>query len=409
MEVLIFVSKSMAILSIFYIVYFLFLRKETIFNAKRYFFLTGILASIILPFVEFTKHIYIEQPSFLSPDQSLLFQDSIQTISVEMPFDWWLVIYTVYGLGLIFFIIRFVIQLISLKKMINKYPSAKQDKYLLVKMREKISPFSFFNYIIFNPEQHKQEELDMILQHEKVHASQWHSVDLILVNLVQAMHWVNPLVWLYKKSLEENLEFIADNETVITLESKKQYQLALLKNLSTLGVPMITSPFYQSTIKKRIIMLNKSTTKKRNVWKLSFVLPFLCIFLWSFNTIEETHYIPFENSIGKTMENFMILPTSTDQELDLIESYFDGIDEPAKIKISNRGRDKNGFINSFEFKTKFKNQDQFYRRFSVNGDPEFIYKGHHIEYSEETINVSEIGPNATNFSITKDELKFINF
>lgn len=409
MGAFIFVLKSVTVLSIFYIVYFLFFRNETIFKAKRYFFLTGIVASIILPFIEFTKHIYIEQPSFPNPGQSLSIPDSMQAISLEMPFDWWLVIYAVYGIGFILFFIRFVIQLISLQKMLNKYPLVKIDKYLFVKVREKISPFSFFNYIIFNPEQHEQDELDMILQHEKVHASQWHSIDLILANLMQVIQWFNPFVWLYKKSLEENLEFIADNETVATLNSKKQYQLTLLKNLSTLGVPTISSPFYQSTIKKRIIMLNKNASKKRNVWKLSLVLPFLCIFLWSFNIVEETHYKTLESSIAITKENFTILPTSTDQELDLIESYFVGNEVPVRIKISNRRRDSDGLINAFEFETKFKNQDRFYRRFSLNGDSKFKYKGHHIQYNEGKINISEVGPNATNFAITKDQLTFIDF
>ena len=90
--------------------------------------------------------------------------------------------------------------------------------------------------------------------------------------------------------MEENLEYIADSATVQQIESVKQYQLALVKASSTSPIPALTNNFYQSFIKKRIVMLNKSTSKKINAWKLILVLPLLAVFLWSFNINEVVTY-----------------------------------------------------------------------------------------------------------------------
>ena len=132
--------------------------------------------------------------------------------------------------------------------------------------------------------------LSMILKHEQIHGSQWHSTDIIAANLLLILQWVNPLAWFYKKGIEENLEFIADSATVQQVPSVKQYQLALVKASSTLPIPALTTNFYQSFIKKRILMLNKSTSNKINVWKLSIILPLLALFLWSFNVNEVVSY-----------------------------------------------------------------------------------------------------------------------
>ena len=369
--------------------------------------MVGIVACLVLPFVEFTKTIYSEQPSFQAFGEELALHNTKQISPIEAPFDWWLVAYVVYGIGLIIFIVRFVLQLLSLRNVLKKHPASKQGKYLFIETTEEIPPFSFFKYIVFNPEQHLKEELAMILEHEKVHVSQWHSIDLIAANLVQAIQWINPIAWLYKMNLEENLEFIADQVTVAQVASKKQYQLTLVKNSSLLRTPALTSQFYQSFIKKRIVMLNKSTSSKRNMWKLCFVLPLLCIFLLGFSVKEEIHYLSSESSTGKVMESFTILPTTTDQELDLMEAYFEGDHVNARVRISNRRRDENGLINSFHFKTKFKGQSRFYSRFSIGGNAKVVFKGHTVRYNEGIITISEIGPKATKFTITKEMLKVV--
>ena len=293
MELGIYLLKSVTVLSIFYVVYYLFLRKDTLFTAKRHYLLGGILASLFLPFLEFTRTIYKEATVVEMIPFSEVIPSSAQIIDqTQDPFiiNWWQLALIVYVIGILVMGVRLLIQIYALLNLIRTYPSEKINGFNFIKTDKNISPFSFFKYIVYNPSMHTQEELQMILKHEQVHVSQWHSIDIIVANVVRILQWVNPFSWYYKKSLEENLEFIADNETALLVPSKKQYQLTLVKASSPMYAPALTTQFYQSFIKKRIIMLNKNTSKRRNIWKLSIVLPVLAVFLWSFNVKEVVEY-----------------------------------------------------------------------------------------------------------------------
>ncbi|MEZ4859332.1 MAG: M56 family metallopeptidase [Flavobacteriaceae bacterium] len=291
MELLTYIIKSAGVLLLFYTVYFFLLQKDTLFHAKRQFLLFGLVAAIILPFIELTKTIIIEIPEITNALNSEISSKSyvpqlVETFSMTL----WDVVLGVYGFGVLVMAYRFAKELSSLIRIFISGNPEKIEGVLHIKTSQKQAPFSFFNYIVYNPSLHSDEELQMIIKHEKVHASQWHSADILLANLLLIFQWINPIAWLFKNSIEENLEFIADNKTVQQIASKKAYQLALVKASSTYTVPALTNNFYQSFIKKRIIMLNKSNSRKVNVLKIGIILPLLALFLWSFNVTEVITY-----------------------------------------------------------------------------------------------------------------------
>ncbi|WP_298318371.1 M56 family metallopeptidase [uncultured Aquimarina sp.] len=285
---LIYLLKSSVILSLFYLVYFFLLRKDTFFKVNRHFLLTGILSSLLLPFLEFTTIELIEQPIFQTIEYSSSHSDIIE--NQPEPIHWLLIVFNIYITFVLILLGRFVLQLISLLKIFKRSQNRKNEGFSFLKTTEDIAPFSFFKYIIFNPILHDVKELEMILKHEKIHAKQYHTVDILISNIFAIFQWINPFIWLYKKSLQQNLEFIADQEATRDLTSKKEYQLTLVK-VSSSNYSSITNNFYQSLIKKRIVMLNKKKSNQQNLWKATIILPLLCLFLWSFNTKTEIHYI----------------------------------------------------------------------------------------------------------------------
>jgi hypothetical protein len=329
MELLIYLGKAATILSIFYLVYIAFLRKDTLFSANRHYLLSGILAAITFPFIEITKTITLEIPA----SNEIVYNEYLPLeqlpIQEAVSINWWQVAFFIYLLGVCIMLLRFLKQLLSLGLLLYKYPSVKKDGYRYIITSENTPPFSFFRNIVYNPELHTQQELEMILKHEEVHASQWHSIDIIATNLLLILQWINPLAWLYKKGVEENLEYIADSATVQQIESVKQYQLALVKASSTSPIPALTNNFYQSFIKKRIVMLNKSTSKKINAWKLMLVLPLLAVFLWSFNINEVVTYAESNSSVPD-----IISPYST----------ADGIEMTSENKILNTSEEISGNV-----------------------------------------------------------------
>ncbi len=288
--ILIYLLKSAGVLAIFFFSYQLFLKKETFFRTNRHYLLGGILGSLLLPLVIFTNYVYVE-PVVESFNPNWLFSDIPITYNVveeDEPFNWLQFTTYVYLIGVLILGIRFAIQLTSLFKLFKNNTIRKEDGFNFVEINSNMSPFSFFNYIVYNPKNYKRSDLDTIINHEKAHSNQFHSLDILLSQLFVTFQWFNPLAWFYKKSIHQNLEFMADQFAISKVNSAKNYQRTLLKASLKPQYASITNNFYNSLIKKRIIMLNQSKSNIKNAWKYFVILPALTLFLMSFNveTIE---------------------------------------------------------------------------------------------------------------------------
>jgi bla regulator protein BlaR1 len=272
--------KTSAVIAIFYLSYKLFLERDTFFESNRWFLLLGLVTAFILPFMVIP--IYVESTSIdLS---NYVFNTQVDSQNAVKPFDVMTYLPVVYGLGVAFFSIRFIIQFISLAFVIIKNKSEIKGKFQYIKTTHNVSPFSFFNWIVYNPIQFSETELDQIITHEKVHVTDRHSFDILLTQISCIVLWFNPFIWFYNKDLKQNLEFIADQETANKTECKKSYQYTLLKTSVPIHQMALSNNFYNSLIKKRIVMLHKSKSKKINQIKYALVIPLLALFLMSFNT-----------------------------------------------------------------------------------------------------------------------------
>ena len=391
METLIIIAKSAAILSLFYLSYRIVLQRDTFFEANRHYLIGGIIASLTLPFLQFTHTSFIDMPVYEAISVPTNFSPMVSEMSLVAPsfvIDWWMVVLVTYLVGVGVMLLRFAIQLISLNRLIQKHPKSKHGRYTFIEVYDDIAPFSFFQTIVYNPNVHTAAELEMILDHEKVHAMQWHTIDVLLTQITLAIQWANPLAWLYKESLEQNLEFIADSEAARTAASSTAYQRTLVKVSSTALRPALTNNFYQSLIKKRIVMLNKEASRRRNLWKLGLVLPILALFMYSFHVKEVIEYreVPTPskdtkdsafakadvaaantNATTKTIaENtrFEISENTTQEELERIETYFATQFVNTQVKFA-KVKHHDGQLTSFEFKTKMANEKRFMTRFSI--------------------------------------------
>ncbi|WP_347922473.1 M56 family metallopeptidase [Pontimicrobium sp. SW4] len=287
--------KVSAILVLFYVCYKLFLNRETFFESIRSFLLFGLVTAFIIPLITIPKYIVIEPIIYKSAidfantiPQPAIIDNSINTTNILV---------FVYIIGVLFFLFKFLFQFGSLIALLLKSTKQRVASYIYVITKNIISPFSFFNWIVFNPNQFSETELEHIITHEKIHAKQLHSIDILLVELTSIILWFNPLVWLYKKDLRQNLEFIADKNAQATTNCKKSYQHLLLKTSVPNYQMALTNNFYNSLIKKRIVMLHKNRSKKKNQLKFLLILPALALFLMSFNTKEI--YIEAESNNGE--------------------------------------------------------------------------------------------------------------
>lgn len=271
--------KSTAILSLFYLFYKIFMQNETFFKSIRVYFLIGFISAIAIPFIIITKYIEVEPINISNVN-------FVNTTSVlpSQNFDWMQVVFITYLIGVVFFTLRFLVQLTSLMWFIYSHSKIKNGKYYIIKTNKNTAPFSFFNYIIYNPNQFKDLELKQIITHEKTHVNQLHSLDTILSQLILIIHWFNPFVWLYNKEIQKNLEFIADDFVQNISYEKKKYQHLLLKTISPNYQMALTNNFYNSLIKKRINMLQKNRSNSAMHFKFILIIPILITFVFTFNT-----------------------------------------------------------------------------------------------------------------------------
>lgn len=273
--------KSSGLVIILVVFYLVFLKNETFFSSIRIYFLTGLLFSILIPLIEIP--VYIERATKnLSTLNFNVFDN--ETIQVNNSFDWFQLIISIYFIGMLIFSLKFMFQLISLKIFILNHQKIKQNNFIYIETKKNISPFSFFNSIIYNKENFSSEELAQIINHEKVHVKQWHSFDTLLVHLLVILLWFNPFTWHLKKLIEQNLEFIADKYALEKSMNKRLYKLTLLKVVSTNFNISITNNFYNSLLKKRILMLQKNPSNNKKQWKYIVLIPILIAFISTFNT-----------------------------------------------------------------------------------------------------------------------------
>ena len=221
--------KACAVLSLFYVVYVMFLRKETFFKAIRWYFIFGILATTFLPFINFISYVDI-------PYQPL--ENIIPTTNIANTQDaqihhnninWKQVLWVVYFLGIMVFCIKFIIELLSLRNHIQKGRLTKNGHYNFVEVTENDEPFSFFNWIVYNPKMYSDTEMNQILIHEKTHVDGGHSYDLILSKITTIIFWFFPLTRWYTKAIKQNLEYISDQQSCAKVHCRKSYQTLLLK------------------------------------------------------------------------------------------------------------------------------------------------------------------------------------
>jgi len=308
--------KASAVLALFYICFYLILKRETFFHHNRWFLIIGIILALVFPLIVIP--VEIAEP-VVTPEINLSINKSVINVQnvqpVFEPFQWTSLIPILYGLGLLVFTTQFVFQVGSLIRLLIKNPKSKDGIFTYVIVNSKISPFSFFKWIVYNPKAFNKDELKLMLTHEKVHAKQLHSMDIILAQLACVIFWFNPLIWLYRKEIRQNLEYIADFKTQKKSSCKKEYQHLLLKTSIANHNITLSNNFYNSLIKERIVMLKKSRSDRKKQYKYLLILPLLAGLLMSMNT--EKVYVEATTKIENNNPIEFVVPKNTTDALNL--------------------------------------------------------------------------------------------
>lgn len=268
--------KSALCVTVFFGVYWCFLKNQTFFRFNRYFLIAGLICAVFLPFYTYTYEVRFDVAGI--PDVGSL---AVPVVSQEGFFAYYVLIG--YTLVACFLLARHVLGLIKIKKVIAKagYRSIKECR--LVNTSEFKSSFSVFNYIFFDTSEELSDmEKKMILRHELAHVKQRHWADLLLAQLFCTLQWFNPLAWLYLKAIRQNHEFLADEAVLQQGNSVAGYRAVLVNHYVGTRVFAISSSFYHYP-QQRIKMLARPSSGWFNKMAVVIVLPAMAIFLWAFS------------------------------------------------------------------------------------------------------------------------------
>lgn len=368
-NLLIYFLKANGLIILFYLMYVLFLRKETFFVSNRWYLISGLILSLILPLITFTKIIWVEPtpiPDFYEEIIPLT-NNVIEVPIQENPLDWSFIATTAYLVISMLIVMKITLELASFFNKIRKHQKQKETDFTLIHSDTTENPFSFFHYIVINPNRFSKEEFQHILTHESIHVKQKHSIDVLLGKLFCAFFWANPIIWFYRKAMLQNLEFIADSETFQQIENKYEYQRTLLKVVTHQHDLSITNQFYQSLIKKRIVMLHTNQSNKRNVWKYATILPLLVGFmlLFQIETVAQVKEVVISKSVTNQIVEFVIDKNTTDEKIktesEVLKKEY-GVD----LKISKIKRNIKNEIIALE--AKFEDIDKTTGKISIKGE-----------------------------------------
>jgi len=272
------------------------------------------------------------------------------TLSATEVIKWLLILYwagvAIFGLNLLVLIGSTLYQAFT-------NPFIADGRYRIVELSGNKVPCSFFNYIFINPAAYDWDTYSQILLHEKIHAKQLHSLDIMLAELCIIFQWFNPLAWLYRKEIENNLEYLTDTAVLNHAETDRAaYQLSLLKVSAPEFSLRIATNYNQSLLKKRIAMMNAKRSNLHILWKYFTLLPLFCLFICAFNqpanSAQSTNI--FASSI-KPVANNASAYKSFDAE---VEGYWfaarDGDNMNMDFKVTTKGHNWN--YNSFNVPMK---------------------------------------------------------
>jgi len=307
-------------LSLFFILYAVVLKRDTFLHLRRFFFLSVILFSLLYPLIT------VPVPGGLSELFSVKTEEAVSTVFIGEPsfeivsveetapsrdINWTGICMIIYISITLLFLVRFLIQLLSIIRIRVRSELTVISGIPVYRLKDDITPFSFFNLIFIHAEKHSDAELAQILLHEQTHVRQGHSVDIMLIESVCLLFWWNPFVWLLKREMAMNLEYLADNGVLTRGVNSREYQYHLLRlTYHETAVPIVNN-FNVSQLKQRIMMMNQSKSPAYRVGRYLLMLPLVLLFLTA-NSLYAAQQAPADED--NLLSDPAVAASSHDQE-----------------------------------------------------------------------------------------------
>lgn len=281
--------KSALSLSVILAIYQLLLGREKMPVFNRLYLLFGLLFSFLAPLIslQLGSRVWVES-ALLEQIPTIVFGmiDEPASTYAANTLSTATILQIGYVLMTSLFLLRFFNQLYFFFKAAARHSTIGYQGASLVLLQEQALPYTFLHYIYIDGEAYMRGEIEEeLLTHELAHVQQLHSLDVILIGLLQSLFWWNPLLLFYKRAIQLNHEFLADDAVIQKHLAVPDYQYLLLKKVSSKNYQNLSSNFNYLVTKKRLKMMTRESSRSRAIGFAAMTIPlFLGLFLLVGNT-----------------------------------------------------------------------------------------------------------------------------
>ncbi len=341
-----FLLKSTLLMALLLAVYQLFLGHEKMHRFSRYYLMAALLFSLVAPFITFeTRQTVIPTLSTVVADQpAAVAADAMPVMTAATPadvagasegFGWQKLLFTIYLTISGALLIRFALNLTRILRSARIGERKPHAEATLVLVDETIPPFSFLRFIFVSASDYWQGHIaPELLTHELTHVRQRHTIDVLLVELLQVVLWFNPLVYLYKRAIRINHEFLADERVIEHHQNAKHYQHLLLDTIFRKNTPQMASSINYLLTKKRLTMMNRKTSKRRSRVLQMAIVPLMAFVVFVFCVRSSEPVMAQDKSIAKVNTGIKAMEISSDTLEMVKDLYFK--DQSFTIKTPNK-------------------------------------------------------------------------
>lgn len=273
-------------LLVFYLLYRGLLARDTFLGMRRLYWWAAWVLAFLYPLVELGVWGRTETPlQVVMADYAEAMTVVVSAVAPEetAAWSWQDGVALLWAAGASALLLRMLVQLAVVCRLARRGRKVEWHGVRVLAVEGDNVPFSFFRWIFVQPGNHSEGELEEILAHEQAHVRQWHSLDVVVSELLCCLSWFNPAVWLAKRCVRQNLEFLADRAVVHSGFDRKNYQYHLLRLSYGVNIGQIVNNFNVSPLKKRIMMMNKKKSRHAGALKYALLLPVAGLLVLSAN------------------------------------------------------------------------------------------------------------------------------
>ena len=296
-----FFIKSSLCLILLLGVYNFFLEKEKMSLFNRFYLLGSLVISFLIPLVKFELQQDIIQNNLL-PEAIKTIQGNTIIINQKTN-NLSIFLWSFYGIITLLFTFRFSKNIYVFFQKIKSNPKKKFENGTLIFVEENILPHTFLNYIFINKNDYENRKIEgELFTHELAHVHQKHTLDVLFIEILKTIFWFNPILIFYKKAIQLNHEFLADEKVVKSYNNVPFYQNLLLEKASWNSNFYLASNLNFLVTKKRLIMMTKTTSQSRALLKKLSVLPVLAGLIFISCSQDATEKQSDEKIVASTWE-----------------------------------------------------------------------------------------------------------